>query len=126
MESRLRVGRVIAKTEEEAAYLLMGQIKRHAPEENPPALATDGLGSYRDAMLFEWGKVRQYHGRGRPPILPIPDKDWKYLQIVKTRSGSKLISVTSKVIYGDEKEVKDILGEHTAYVERTHLTGADR
>jgi hypothetical protein len=100
----------------------MGQVKRHAPEGPPPALATDGLGAYREAMLFEWGKVPEYHGRGRPPILPIPGENWKYLQIVKTRSGSKLISVISKVIYGDEKEVKDLLGEHTAYVERTHLT----
>ena len=72
------------------------------------------------------GKVPDYHGRGRPPILPIPDKDWKYLQIIKTRTGSKLLSVISKVIYGNEKEVKEMLGEHTAYVERTHLTGADR
>jgi len=100
----------------------MGQIKRHAPLDQPPALATDGLGAYREAMLFEWGKVPEYHGRGRPPILPIPEEDWKYLQIVKTRSGSKLISVISKVIYGDPDEVKDLLGENTAYVERTHLT----
>src|SRR5947199_3642164 len=102
MESRLRVGRVIAKTEEEAAYLLMGQIKKHAPEENPPALATDGQGAYRDAMLFEWGKVPEYQGRGRPPTTPQPGEDWKYLQIVKTRSGSKLVDIITKVIYGDE------------------------
>jgi hypothetical protein len=86
IDSRLRVGRVIAKTEAEAAYLLMGQLKRHAPLDPPPALATDGLGAYRDSMLFEWGKVPEYHGRGRPPIVPIPGEDWKYLQIVKTRS----------------------------------------
>jgi hypothetical protein len=30
--------------------------------------------------------------------------------------------VTTKYIYGDPKEVKEILGENTAYVERTHLT----
>ena len=100
----------------------MGQIRRHGHIDQPPAMATDGLGAYREAMLFEWGKVPEYHGRGRPPILPIPGEDWKYLQIVKTRSGSKLISVISKVIYGDPDEVKDLLGEHTAYVERTHLT----
>jgi hypothetical protein len=99
----------------------MGQIKRHNPE-NPPALVTDGLGAYRDAMLFEWGNVPEYRGRGRPPTLPQPGKDWKYLQVIKIREGSKLVDVIPKVIYGDPKEVKDMLGEHTAYVERTHLT----
>jgi hypothetical protein len=122
IDSRLRVGQVIAKTEQEAAYLLMGQIKRHAPNENPPAIATDGLGAYRDAILFEWGKVPEYGGRGRRPTLPLPGEDWKYLQIVKTRQGSKLVDVTSKVVYGDSDEVKALLGENTAYVERTHLT----
>jgi len=32
------------------------------------------------------------------------------------------VSVTTKVIYGDSEKVKDVLGEHTAYVERTNLT----
>jgi hypothetical protein len=114
--------RVIAKTEQEAAYILAGQLRRHAPDEGPPALATDGLGAYRDAMLFEWGKVPEYSGRGRPPTLPLPGKDWKYLQIVKIREGSKLVAVIPKVIYGDPDEVKTLLGENTAYVERTHLT----
>jgi hypothetical protein len=100
----------------------MGQIRRHAPLDPPPAIATDGLGSYRDAMLFEWGKVPEYQGRGRPPTLPQPGEDWKYLQIIKIRAGNKLVDVISKVVYGDPDEVKNMLGEHTAYVERTHLT----
>jgi len=54
--------------------------------------------------------------------VPKPGKDWQYLQVIKKREGSKLVSVTTKVIYGDPDEVKKILGEHTAYVERTNLT----
>jgi hypothetical protein len=42
--------------------------------------------------------------------------------VIKRRQGSKLVGVTIKVIYGDPEEVKKVLGEHTAYVERTHLT----
>ena len=57
MDTRLRVGRAIAKTEEEVAPQLMEQIKRHHPEEKPPALATDGKGAYREAMLCTWGTV---------------------------------------------------------------------
>ena len=54
--------------------------------------------------------------------MPQPRKDWQYLQVIKRREGSKLVSVTIKVIYGDQEEVKKVLGEHTAYVERTNLT----
>ena len=122
MDTRLRVGRAIAKTEEEIAPQLMQQIKRHQPDEKPPALATDGKGAYREAMLQTWGKVPQYSGKGRPPTALKPEKDWQYLQVIKKREGSKLVRVTTKVIFGDPEEVKAVLGEHTAYVERTHLT----
>ena len=122
METRLRVGRAIAKTEEEVAPQLMKQVKRHQQHEKPPALATDGKGAYREAMLSTWGKVPTYRGQGRPPTVPKPEKDWQYLQVVKKREGSKLVRVTTKVVYGEPEMVKNVLGEHTAYVERTNLT----
>jgi hypothetical protein len=122
MDTRLRVGRAIAKTEEEVAPQLMEQIKKHQPDEKPPALATDGKGAYREAMLSTWGKVPESSGHGRPPTRPQPEKDWQYLQVIKKRQGSKLVSVTTKVVYGDPEVVKNLLGEHTAYVERTNLT----
>jgi hypothetical protein len=100
----------------------MNQVKMHAPEEGPPALATDGKGAYREAMLSTWGKVPEYGGRGAPPKLPQPGKRWQYLQVIKKRKGGKIESVHIKVIYGDENEVKAKLGCHTAYVERTNLT----
>ena len=122
MDTRLRVGRAIAKTEEEIAPQLMEQIKRHQPDEKPPALATDGKGAYREAMLQTWGKVPEYSGKGRPPTALRPEKEWQYLQVIKQREGSKLVRVTTKVIFGDPEEVKAVLGEHTAYIERTNLT----
>jgi hypothetical protein len=122
MNTRLRVGRVIEKTEEEIAPKIMEQIKRHQPDENPPAIATDGKGAYREAMLKTWGKVPESNGKGRKLTALKPGKDWHYLQVIKKRKGSKLISVKAKVIYGDSEEVRRLLGEHTAYIERTNLT----
>ena len=85
-------------------------------------MATDGKGSYREAMLETWGQVPAYGGRGRPPTHKQPGPDWHYLQVVKERSGRRLIAVHTQVVYGDPHEVRALLGEHTAYVERTHLT----
>ena len=65
--SRLRVGRAIAKTEEEVADTLMAQLKARGHPTTPPPLATDGKGGYRDAMVATWGQVPKYTGHGRPP-----------------------------------------------------------
>lgn len=122
MDSRLRVGRAIGKNEEQVAVILMAQLKARGDPKSPPAMATDGRGDYREAMLETWGQVPEYSGRGRPPTHKQPQPDWHYLQVVKYRSGRYLTGVSVKVIYGTPEEVKTLLGGHTAYVERTHLT----
>ena len=122
IDTRLRVGRVIGKTEEEIAPKIMEKLKRHNPAGPPPALATDGKGAYRESMLETWGKVPEYNGQGRPPTVLKPGDDWQYLQVIKRREGSKIYDVTLKVVYGNKEEVMNVLGKSTAYVERTHLT----
>ena len=77
-DTRLRVGRAIGKTEEEVAHDLMAQLKERGQKDAPPAMATDGKGEYREALVETWGQV--------PDIVP------------------------------------DVVGAHTAYVERTNLT----
>jgi hypothetical protein len=116
------VGRAIGKTEEQVAHDLMAQLKERGHADAPPAMATDGKGDYREALVETWGRVPDYGGVGRPPTLKRPQPEWQYLQVVKTRSGSRLIGVTIKVIYGDPETVPDVVGAHTAYVERTNLT----
>jgi len=118
MDSRLRVGRAIGKNEEEVAVTLMAQLKVRGNPKSPPAMATDGRGGYLEAMLETWGQVPEYSGRGRRPTHKQPRPDWHYLQVVKHRSGRHLIGVSIKVIYGTPEEVKTLLEEHTAHVER--------
>jgi hypothetical protein len=122
MDTRLRVGRAIGKDESEVAMELMAQLKARGHPHGPPAIATDGQGSYREAMVQTWGQVPEYPGRGRPPTRKQAQPDWHYLQVVKHRSGSRLTGITIKVVYGDPEEVRKLLGEHTSYVERTNLT----
>src|SRR3954463_720253 len=78
----------------------MAQLKDRGHPAAPPAMATDGKGDYREALVDTWGQVPEYSGVGRPPSIKRPQPEWQYLQVVKTRSGSRLIGVTIKVIYG--------------------------
>ncbi len=122
MDTRLRVGRAIGKTEEEVAEQIMAQLRTRGHSDAPPAITTDGNGSYREAMLETWGQVPKDSGRGRPPTRKQPQPGWQYLQVVKHRSGSRVTRVSIHVVYGNPEEVLSLLGQHTAYVERTHLT----
>ena len=122
MDTRLRVGRAIDKDEGEVAQQLMAQLKARGHPDTPPAMATDGKGSYREAMVETWGKVPAYAGQGRPPTRKQPRPGWQYLKVVKQRSGFRLTGISIQVVYGDPEQVIALLGEHTSYVERTHLT----
>lgn len=101
---------------------MMSQIRDRSNPIEPPAIASDGSDSYPEAMLDTWGKIPEYSGRGRPPTRKQPQPEWKCLQITKYRSGGRLIGITYRVVYGDPKEVTDLMGLNTAYVERTNLT----
>jgi hypothetical protein len=122
MDTRLRVGRAISKTENEVAHQLMAQLKDRGHPDKPPAMATDGKGSYREAMVETWGKVPEYKGRGHPPTKKKSQPGWQYLKVIKHRSGYRLTGISIQVVYGEPREVIALLGKHTAYVERTHLT----
>lgn len=101
----------------------MGQIKERGHQQAPPAIATDGKGAYREAMVETWGKVpaRKPSGKGFPPEKKQAQPDWHYLQVVKHREGGRVVEVKVDVIYGD-KTTLDLVGAHTSYVERTNLT----
>ena len=98
MDTRLRVGRAIAKTEDEVTTELMGQLQKRGHPERPPAMATDGKGSYREAIVETWGKIPPYSGQGRPPTRKQVQLGWQYLKVVKHRSGSRLIGVSIQIV----------------------------
>ena len=122
MDTRLRIGRSIRKSESDVAIELMAQLKARGNPDKPPAIAIDGYDSYLEAMLETWGKVPEYSGRGRPPTRKESQPDWKCIQVIKNRSGGRIISITYRVVFGDTKEVCDLMGLNTSYIERTHLT----
>ena len=74
-------------------------------------------------MVQTWGKVPEYKGRGRPPEKKRPQDGWKYLQVIKERNEKDRVTGTKKkAIFGEKESLLELFEEHTAYVERTHLT----
>ena len=100
----------------------MQQLKERGHPDAPPPLVTDGKHDFTPALIATWGQVPEYAGQGRPPTVPRAGEDWQYLQVVKERSGGRLVTVHTKVVYGDPAEVERLLGDGMGYVERTHLT----
>lgn len=118
----MRVGRGLAKTETEASVQALSQLKERSQSDQPPDLTSDGWGGHREALIEVYGKVPPYKGRGRPPTKKRPQPDWQYMQVVKQRENGRVIGTETRVIYGNQWLTPVLLGEHTAYVERTNLT----
>ena len=121
-DTRLRVARGIAKTETQASIIVFETLKRRGHPEAPPPTISDGWGGIDEAMIEVYGQVPDYCGRGRPPTKKRPLPGWQYVQMVKQRDNGRVVGTKLRVIYGDEEEVLELLGQSTAYIERTHLT----
>ena len=124
IDTRLRVSRGIAKTETEASEEVFQTLRQNRghPEKPPPTIS-DGWGGIREAMVQVWGKVPEYKGFGRPPEKKRPQDGWKYLQVINERDEKdRVMGTKKKAIFGEEGTLLEIFEEHTAYVERTHLT----
>jgi len=122
MDSRLRVARGIAKTETQAAQEVFQTLKTRGHPEAPPPTISDGWGGIDDAMIEVYGQVPPYKGRGRPPTRKQAQPGWQYAQMVKQRENGRVTGIKLRVIFGDPTETLALLGQSTAYIERTHLT----
>jgi len=123
MDSRLRVARAIEKDETQASIGVFQMLKRRGHPDGPPPTISDGWGGIDQAMIDVYGMVPEYCGRGRPPTRKQPGTDWLYLQMVKQRDENGHFAGTKlKTIFGSLDEVTQLLGESTAYIERSNLT----
>ncbi|MGQ9467402.1 MAG: transposase [Anaerolineae bacterium] len=116
------MARGIAKTETEASQQVFETLKRRGHPDMPPPLVSDGWGGIADALVEVYGVVPDYQGVGRPPTRKQAQTGWQYLQVVKQRENGRVVGTKLCVIFGQKQEVLALLGQSTAYIERTHLT----
>lgn len=117
------MARGIDKNETLASIKAFETLKRRGHPDGPPPTISDGWGGIDDAMIKVYGVVPEYGGRGRPPTQKKPGKDLLYLQMVKQRDEhGHFLGTKLRAIYGSKTEVVELLGESTAYIERSNLT----
>ena len=121
-DTRLRVARGIAKTETKASTQVFQTLKQRGHPDAPPPTISDGWGGIDDAMVEVYGRVPAYKGIGRPPTRKRAQPGWQYVQMVKQRERGRVVGIKVRVVFGDPIETLALLGQSTAYIERTHLT----
>lgn len=100
---------------------------------NIPLLTSDELPLYPDVILKIFGKEvpQVYKGRGRKPSKKtwVPDPQLDYAQVVKTRENGRVVSIETKVIFGDPKRIAQKIANspvsnsiNTSFVERSNGT----
>lgn len=123
IDSRLRVTRGIGKDETQASQEVFENLKQLGHPDGPPPLITDGWGGIDDAILAVYGRIPEYSGKGRPPTRPKAGQGWRYLQMIKHRDEhGHLEKIELKAVWGQLDELIELLGESTAYIERSNLT----
>jgi len=130
--NKVIVSLVIGKRNKELINKLVGNI-RDVTDDSIPLFTSDGLKWYETEILEHYGvkeEVERTGNRGRPrKPKTTPHPDLKYAQVVKQYKKGKVSKVEFKVIFGDEEEVKKVIGKspvskhlNTSFVERNNLT----
>ena len=116
------------RSEEEATQFL-ARFKGRT-DHDAPLFTSDKLPAYTKALISNYSTpepIPRKRGRGRSPLKPkrLVDPDLLYAQVDKLRQGGRVIEVRRRIIFGTDKEIKQIIGPqqiNTAYIERDNLT----
>ena len=116
----------------EDAQALFEDVESKRSHDSPlPVFVSDNWDPFEIALLLTYGTLEEmpYSGVGRPPNpVLMPHPDLKYAQVCKKRKNSQIVKVIQRVVFGNEEEVRRLLGVdeegciNTAYVERINLT----
>jgi IS1 family transposase len=123
---------VVGRHNQANADKLVAGIRKRS-DDHLPFFTSDELKHYDDALLSVYGLKKEFprtgqRGRPRKPILVAPKK-LLYAQVVKYRKKGRVVSITSRVVFGTEPAVEAKLKQspvsraiNTSFVERNNLT----
>ena len=127
-EWRLVVAFLVGERGQAEANLLLKRVAFVSPN-TTPFFTSDQLPAYRTALLEVYGRWEQAErksNRGRPPEpRRVAPPELLYAQVVKQRERGKVVSVTTKVVFGEPEAVSTRLALsptsttiNTSFVER--------
>ena len=120
------------KRTQESANLLLQRVAA-VTNSTIPLFTSDQLSEYPNALLHVYGQWYQPQRNGKRGPFPAPRKcpppDLLYAQVVKQRQRGQVVSVSTKVVFGDAQQVQACLKAlptsqtiNTSFVERDNLT----
>jgi len=128
---KLVVAVLIGDHTEEEAVGLLARLRARLVDACLPLLTSDSLPHYASAILRAFGvwiRPQRKGNRGRfPKPRQVPPEELNYATVHKEREKGRVVSVTTKVIYGRMKDILACLkplGQtiNTSFVERMNLT----
>jgi len=124
---------VVGKRTKNNAYKLVEKIYR-VTDGAIPFFTSDELKHYKEALLWVYGipedvpKGPRTRGRPKKPKLR-PPPELKYAQVVKHRRKGRVVSISTRVVFGEEDEIKKRLDAspvsnsvNISFIERNNLT----
>jgi IS1 family transposase len=130
-ESKLIINFFIGqRTLEDCKIFINDLVKRI---ESKPLFTSDELPHYKTTLEETFSQVEPQpktgkRGRPKKPLLVI-DPELKYATVHKTRVNGKLVKVERNIIFGDPKQVEEIISAsktsndiNTSFIERVNLT----
>jgi IS1 family transposase len=129
---RLVLAFVVGKRTQQSADLLLERVAA-VTNTGIPLFISDQLPEYTNALLHvygQWYQPARKGDRGRFPDKRVrPHPDLLYAQVVKQRERGQVISVSTKVVFGDAQRLNACLQAlptsqsiNTSFVERENLT----
>jgi len=128
---KLVVAMLIGERTEATADDFLGRLRLRLAATCQPLLTSDALPHYAGAILRTfgvWVQPRRKGKRGRrPKPRQVPSEGLEYAIVHKEREKGRVVSVTTKVVYGREQNILARLAQlgqtiNTSYVERINLT----
>ena len=124
--SKFWLATVVGPRTTQMAQSLVHQVVKRLKAGGVPLFLTDGYRGYQPALLSHYGQwVSPQQGQRKARWMPVPHLH--YAQVIKKRGGRRLVSVSTRLVFGSWEVVHQRLAAqgwqvNTAFVERLNLT----
>ena len=128
---KLVIAVLVGERTEEEAIGFVARLRARLADACQPLLTSDSLPHYIGAILQVfgvWVQPQRKGNRGRfPKPRQVPTEGLKYATVHKERKKGRVVSVTTRIVYGRKEEILALLKSvgqkiNTSFVERINLT----